>query len=88
MTDCGDSYSRVEVGGQYLIQDVVASLAGSNLNEPVQTLSGLLDQKIPASGVVPLAPQTHHLGGQGGFKISAKIMNKNFEWKNQPSSCP
>lgn len=47
--------------GQYLIQDVVASLAGGDLDQPVQTLGGLLNQNIPASGVVPLAAQTHHL---------------------------
>ncbi len=61
MTDCGDYQSRVWVGGQYLIKDVVASLAGSDLNQPVQTLGGLLYENIPAPGVIPLATQTHHL---------------------------
>ena len=47
--------------GGYLVQDVVASLAGGDLDEPVQTLGGLLDQEVPATRVVPLATQTHHL---------------------------
>lgn len=45
----------------YLIQDVVSFFAGGDLDQSVQTLSGLLNQDIPASGIVPLATQSHHL---------------------------
>lgn len=48
---------------QYLIQDVVAPLAGGDLDQPVQALGGLLYEDVPASGVVLLAAQTHHLHG-------------------------
>ena len=46
---------------RYLIQDVVTLLAGSNLDQPVQTLRGLLDQDIPATSIVLLTTQSHHL---------------------------
>lgn len=66
-TECG-------VGGQYLVKDVVASLAGSNLDQPVQTLGGLLYQDIPAPSVVPLAPKTHHLQDK---QSDDKVMGSN-----------
>lgn len=51
-------------GGQYLVQDVVALLAGGDLDEPVEALCGLLDQHVPTAGVVPLTAQSHHLRGE------------------------
>lgn len=65
MTDCGEYQQAEEEEQQYLIQDVVAPLAGGDLDQPVQTLGGLLDENVPASGVVPLAAQTHHLHSSG-----------------------
>lgn len=47
--------------GQYLVQDVVAFLSGGDLDEAVEALCSLLDKNVPASGVVPLTTETHHL---------------------------
>ena len=49
----------------YLIEDVVAFLAGGDLDEAVEALRRLLDEDVPASRVVALAPETHHLGRKG-----------------------
>lgn len=46
---------------QYLVQDVVAFLAGCNLDEAIEALRGLRDENVPAPGVVPLATESHHL---------------------------
>lgn len=46
---------------QYLVQNVVAFLAGGDLDESVQTLRSLLNENVPATCVIPLTPQTHHL---------------------------
>lgn len=61
MTDCGENLGSVCVREHYLIKDVVASLACGDLDQSVQTLGGLLDQNVPAAGVVLLPTQTHHL---------------------------
>lgn len=45
----------------YLVQNVVAFLAGGDLDEAVQTLCGLLNENVPATRVILLTPQTHHL---------------------------
>ena len=55
----------VWVRGQYLVEDVVASLACSDFNQPVETLRSLLDQYVPAARVVPLAAQTPYLPSEG-----------------------
>lgn len=44
-----------------LVEDVVAPLAGGDLDEAVEALRGLLDQHVPAPRVVALPPQPHHL---------------------------
>lgn len=49
----------------YLIEDIIAFLAGGNLDEAVEALRCLLDEDVPASRVVALAPETHHLGKRG-----------------------
>lgn len=72
MTDCGDILGGVCVGEQYLIEDVVASLARGDLDQPVQTLGGLLNQNVPAAGVVLLPTQTHHLESDEGQTHATK----------------
>ena len=64
----------VWVRGQYLVEDVVASLARRDFDQPVKTLRGLLDQNVPAARVVPLAPETHHLASEGGNRPEVNTM--------------
>ena len=60
--------------GQYLVEDVVASLACRDFDQPVKTLRGLLDQNVPAARVVPLPPETSHLVSGGGSRADVDTM--------------